>query len=126
MKLAFSIFTVIVTSFLFSCTNDPDIDDIRDIIPAKNSDNYQFNADTRIIERLNHSDKMVLDYLKNMDGDESYTYYKLSPEERILLDEYLQLLPGHYIEILKNKLLGIYPFWRSSWYKHVKRWYCSS
>jgi len=107
-KLIILIFTIVAVIFFFSCNKSPDIADIRAQIPAKNFDNYSFNSSIPIADRIDNNDEMVLDYLKNMDGDESYTYYQLTEEEKQLLEEYLKLLPEYYLEILEKKLLGIY------------------
>jgi hypothetical protein len=93
---------------LISCSSKKTIENIRSEIPAKNFSNYQFDVNSNLIDRVSSSNELVLNYLKNMDGDENYTYYDLSEREKALLKEYLELLPEVYQEILRKKLVGIY------------------
>ena len=102
------IFMIIIILSLFSCTTNTSlIKQIRNT-PAKNYENYQVNFDLPISDRLSISNEIVLDYLKRMDNNDSYSIYLLSESEKDILKEYIELLPGQYKEILKNKLIGIY------------------
>ena len=102
------IFMIIIILSLFSCTTNTSlIKQIRNT-PAKNYENYQVNFDLPISDRLSISNEIVLDYLKRMDNNDSYSIYLLSESEKDMLKEYIELLPGQYKEILKNKLIGIY------------------
>ena len=77
-------------------------------IPAKNYENYSFSPNTKIDERIGNSDAIVLNWLRELDSNESYTFYELKNEERTQVKEYIKLLPKYYQSVLEKKLLGIY------------------
>lgn len=78
--------------------------------------NYDFNSSTTLMERVQETPEVVLDYLKAYDNRPDYTSYTLSDYEREIVEENLELLPDSYKEILNECLLGIYfieDFWGS-------------
>jgi len=77
-------------------------------IPAKNFDSYAFSPETDLIHRLQEAPDFFLDYLKEMDGNPSYTSYSPDGTERFIIEFALQNLPPRFTSILEERLLGIY------------------
>ncbi len=103
-----SVITILLTTFLFSCTPTKTFHEKNRNIPAKKMENYSFLPDSPLIDRIDISSDIVLDYMKNMDKDDTYSIYKLSEVELQQFGYYLQLLPVTYKKILQERLLGIY------------------
>ena len=49
---------------IISCSSKNTIEHIRLEIPAKNFSNYQFNINSRLVDRVSSSNELVMDYLK--------------------------------------------------------------
>lgn len=96
-------------TLLLSCQTTQSLREIVESIPAKNLENYAFSPDVEIVRRLNISSDIVMSYLKEYDnpaGD--YSFYTPTGEEVTLLNEYIELLPERYQNVLKERLIGIY------------------
>ena len=105
---SYLILCVFCLPLIFSCFSGVSNQGSIKNTPAKQFENYIFDSETELLDRLNNSGDLVLDYLKKMDGDETYTFYELSDSEQSLLNKYLELLPENFKEILNSRLIGIY------------------
>ena len=94
---------------LLSCSSQKTLKQVVDSVPAKNFENYDFSVDMELIDRLNASSDMVMDYLRKYDDPNgNYSLLVLEDKERSILKEYLDLLPENYLDVFKERLLGIY------------------
>jgi hypothetical protein len=96
---------------LFGCLSEPSHPTIRELFartPAKRLASYSFNPETKLAERVMRVPDFVLDYLKTMDGVDSYAPYSMSESESTNMNEYLSLLPEKTKSIMQKRLIGIY------------------
>ena len=91
-----------------SCGPEKSLQKIIDTIPSKHLENYSFDENSSIRERLNSSDQMILDYIRDMDMNPDYLFYDLSEPEISMIDDYFKLLPPYFQKVLKERLIGIY------------------
>jgi hypothetical protein len=107
------IFTILIFTFLMlsGCNNQNNNDEYKEQIlndPVKQFESYSFNNESSLIDRITDTPEFVLDYLKNMDSVDNYTSYSLSESERIMFEEYINLLPDLNRKIMEEKLIAIY------------------
>jgi len=104
----------IATCFLFgvflflSCGNNRSPWDKIQNTPARHLNNYNFDKRSSYSQRLNVSEEIVLDYLRDIDGDPGYSFYYPNREEIDELEAYFNLLPPYVGAVCKKRLIGIY------------------
>lgn len=78
--------------------------------PAHNFGSYNdfFNPQSKLVDRIRIQDDFVLDYLKKYDDNDSYEFYQPTEQEKVLFEEYLELLPDNYLDVLESRVVGIY------------------
>jgi len=76
--------------------------------PVHNYKNYAFSPNSFMVSRVSKTPEFVLQYLKDMDKEESYASYMPTSDELKLIDSYIKLLPGANQKAMQDTLLGIY------------------
>ena len=93
-----------------SCAKKPD-KSIREILagmPFKHLENYEYNLDSELINRVSETPEMILSPLREMDGVDSYESYMPNERELRQIEDCLGLLPALNGKTMKDTLLGIY------------------
>ncbi len=76
--------------------------------PAHCLTNYKFDIRSSLMQRVQDAPDFAIQYLRNMDGRTDYRPYRLLVSERLMLSNYLELLPSYFVDTFKNDLVGIY------------------
>ncbi len=103
-RLFFLVFLLVFSS----CRTAPDLKEQILNMPAKQYTHYSFDSRSDLISRVKDPPAVLLDYLRNMDNREDYSAYTPDEKELAMLNEYLQLLPPKNLEVMQEKLAGIY------------------
>ncbi len=77
-------------------------------LPEKNFTNFKLDTNTSLMQRVSDAPSFVIKYLREMDSKTNYRPYVLLPSERVMLSNYLTMLPPIYARIFKQRLIGIY------------------
>lgn len=94
---------------LLSCRTTPTLREQIDAIPAKNFEYYTFSPDSTLVQRVNTSSDIVMEFLQSYDiGGADLTLYNPTEDEKRLLGHCFGLLPSHYRMVLHEKLIGVY------------------
>ena len=91
-------------------------------IPAKNLKSYELKMQSHFTSRIQPAPEFVIRYLREVDGNETYSTYHPSKEEIDLIDAYLSQLPPLHKRVLQDWLIGIYlvnDFQGSGWADYV-------
>ena len=105
-----SISLIIVILVLFSCHNSPRAKLLRDIAatPAKNLQSYEFDSASTVVSRVRCAPGFVLNFWNTTDKTSDYSSYTPTQDELRMIGDYLRKLPGHYQEVLQQRLVAIY------------------
>jgi hypothetical protein len=109
-----SLFLLIIIAFVGCETaSGPGTTDFKEELmkePAHNFEYYKsfFDPQSKLADRIRSSDGFVLEYLEEYDGVDNYEFYQPTDQEKDLLEEYLELLPEGYLEVLQSRITGIY------------------
>ncbi len=76
--------------------------------PAKRFDSYSFEPAAPIASRVKPAPSFLLDYLRNMDRNETYGSYLPTDKEMAMVGEYIEKLPALHKAVLRDRLIGIY------------------
>ena len=96
---------------LSGCASGPKTGSARERVagtPAMNLKNYKFDPSSPMEGRIGKPPAFVLKHLRQMDGRDDYEAYEPTDAERKLALQYLDLLPGWFDAMLKERLVGIY------------------
>ncbi|OGF46453.1 MAG: hypothetical protein A2231_12825 [Candidatus Firestonebacteria bacterium RIFOXYA2_FULL_40_8] len=105
---------VAIAALLYFTRDDSVEKHCRDIIkhpekhPALYFENYNFNKNTSLLERIKIAPDFVLDDLKKQQVYGKYSTYIPTGDEKLLFEKYLNLLPKLNRDVLAAKLIGIY------------------
>lgn len=83
---------------------------------------YDFDSSTTLMDRVQDTPNVVLDFLQVADNRPDYQNYMLSDSERVIVEENINLIPQRYKELLTESLIGIYfieDFWGSGLTNYV-------
>lgn len=106
---------VIFVVILFSCSSKED-NFSKYLKKVRNFNNYEFDKESKLIDRVVEAPDFVMDYLIEFDNRPDYKNYELNELEKKIVRENLSLIPEEYKTILNDRLLGIYfieDFWGS-------------
>ena len=76
--------------------------------PSAVAENYDFDSDSALIDRVTRIPDFLLADLKTMDGQDSYKAYVPSAEEQTMIGKYLLKLPPLHDRVLRERLIGMY------------------
>src|SRR3989339_18586 len=77
--------------------------------PEYRLESYKFDPVLPLIARVQKAPPCVSEFLRKLDGKEApYSAYVPSKGEMKVIDGCIEGLPGHYKDVLKERLLGIY------------------
>lgn len=89
---------------LFSCSSAK----YNKLNPVQKFENYDFDRNSNLIQRVQPTPEFLLEYLINWDSRPNYKDYKLDESERKILSDSFALIPESYRPILKDSLIGVY------------------
>lgn len=105
----FLFYFLLLFLFNLSCSSFSSLSlkDIRNI-PVKRMESHSIHLDKKITERVSPPPAIILQFLKEMDSTDKYEAYNMTGSEKKLLEEYFQLLPAAYRDLLEKKVVAIY------------------
>ncbi len=76
--------------------------------PYRNIKNYYFNPELSLTDRIKYKNDLVLNYMKKLDNNTNYKFYKPDISELTKIKTALNLLPPLHKKILEQHLIGIF------------------
>jgi hypothetical protein len=103
------IFPVLIAFLLLSCqtTEEKTIKNLRSI-DAKRYENYRFDNQTRIKERILEAPDFLIDYINDMDNRKDYAPHAVQEHEKEEILAYIDKLPHEFQNVIEERLIGIY------------------
>lgn len=93
---------------LLSCRSYPSLQEQIEDIPAKNLENYSFDAGTPLEERVVPPPGFLLEFVKEQEQKDAVRPYVPTDRERQIIKESINLLPQIHKQVLSRRLIGIY------------------
>ena len=104
--IASILITVIFTAF--SCRTASTVREDQKSFAHKSIENYTFDFNSDLIDRVGVPPEFVLSYFSNADNMPEYLPYMPTEEEMTIIEKELGLLPEIHRQILRDRLIGIY------------------
>jgi hypothetical protein len=101
---------IIVVFSLLSCHSSPRAKLLSTIAetPAKNLQSYKFDRTSSVISRVTVAPGFILSFWNKTDKTNDYSSYAPTQDDLRMIGDYLGKLPGHYQDVLQQRLVAIY------------------
>jgi len=102
-------YILLIFLILFSCS--PEEDTRKQMIldmPFKQLENYEHDFNAPVIDRIQEAPLILLDEIMLWDNVDNYSQYIPTEKELSMFESYLRLIPEKNLQVLEEKLVGIY------------------